>query len=86
MIKKYQAHMKVTQICKEHDISRKTFYKWLKRYNNLGKEGLLDQSKRPKSPHPNTIKPKITKIIVKIRKTTKYGPLRIKNELAKRNL
>jgi transposase InsO family protein len=86
MIKKYQAGIRVVQICKEHDISRKTFYKWLNRYNTLGKEGLLDQSRRPKLPHPKSLKPKAIKAIVRIRKRTKYGPKRIKLELAKRGI
>ena len=86
MIKKYQAGIKVVQICKEHDISRKTFYKWLKRYNLYGNSGLLDQSRKPKSPHPKSLKPKVITTIVKIRKKTNYGPKRIKLELAKRNI
>jgi transposase InsO family protein len=86
MIKKYQAGMKVTQICKEHDISRKTFYKWLKRYNTLGKEGLLDQSRRPKSAHPKSLPLKVVKAVVRIRKKRHFGPKRIKLELAKKGL
>ncbi len=86
MIKKYQAGIKVVKICKEHDISRKTFYKWLKRYHLYGKEDLLDQSKRPKSSHSNSLKPKVIKAIAKIRKKTNYGSKRIKLELAKKHM
>lgn len=86
MIKKYKARMKVVRICKEHEVSRKTFYKWLHRYELYGKEGLLDQSRRPKSPHPNSLKLKAVNAIVRIRKKTRYGPRRIKVLLAKERI
>ena len=86
MIKKYNQGMKVTQISKEHEVSRKTFYKWLNRYDLYGKEGLLDQSRRPKSPHPNSLRPKAIKAIVRMRKRTNYGPRRLKFELSKRHI
>ena len=50
MIKKYDRGMKVTEICSQHDTSRKTFYKWLNRYKEHGQEGLLDLTRTPKSP------------------------------------
>lgn len=36
-----------SQLCKSHNISRKTGYKLLNRFNKLGAEGLLDLSRRP---------------------------------------
>jgi transposase len=45
----------VTSICKEYDVSRKTYYKWKNRYNREGVAGLYDQSKAP-----CTIKYKVT--------------------------
>lgn len=38
-------------LCSRFGISRKTAYKWLKRYTVSGLEGLKDQSKAPRSPH-----------------------------------
>jgi len=41
-----------TQICLSYGISRKTGYKWVKRYQALGLAGLQEQSRRPhRSPH-----------------------------------
>jgi transposase len=34
--------MSVTDLCHEYGVSRPTAYKWIKRYNELGPEGLLD--------------------------------------------
>lgn len=39
----------VTKTCKAYKISRPTFYKWYKRYQELGNDGLEDQPKIPKS-------------------------------------
>ena len=86
MIKKYESNMLVTQICKEHEVSRKTFYKWLNRYLAYGKEALLDQSHRPKRPHPRALKKHIVRLIIRIRKKTKYGPRRIRFMLSKRHI
>ena len=40
---------KMTELCTGFGVSRKTGYKWLKRYQGGGAIGLLDQSRRPES-------------------------------------
>jgi putative transposase len=37
----------MTDVCKKYNISRKTAYKWYKRYLELGEDGLKDLSKAP---------------------------------------
>lgn len=37
----------ISQLCVDFDISRKTAYKWLHRFNQGGEEALKDQSKQP---------------------------------------
>lgn len=37
----------VTQWCRSFGVSRKTAYKWLKRFTETGRRGLCDQSRRP---------------------------------------
>ena len=37
----------VSIICKRYSTSRKTYYKWKKRYKQKGIDGLADLSKRP---------------------------------------
>jgi transposase-like protein len=39
--------MSITDLCHEYGVSRPTAYKWIKRYNELGPEGLLDQARKP---------------------------------------
>jgi len=69
--------MKVKDICSIYKISRKTFYKWLKRYNSFGKEGLLDLPRKPKS-NPRALPEKIKRKIIYLRKKTNLGPKRLK--------
>lgn len=38
---------RVTDLCREFEISRKTAYKFLERYKRFGAKGLFDESKRP---------------------------------------
>ena len=37
----------VARTCRAYGISRSTYYKWLRRYEELGIEGLRDWSRRP---------------------------------------
>ena len=39
----------VRQLCRRYNISPSTAYKWLSRFENLGAQGLIDQSRRPKT-------------------------------------
>ena len=38
----------MAELCRRFGISRKTGYKWLKRFGETGSEGLVDRSRRPK--------------------------------------
>jgi transposase-like protein len=38
----------MAELCRRFGISRKTGYKWLKRFTELGAAGLVDRSRRPK--------------------------------------
>lgn len=57
-----------SQLCQEYEISRKTGYKWLKRYQE---EGLLGLENRSKRPHhiPNKSSTEIEQTVLEIRKT-----------------
>ena len=39
--------MTVSKICELFGMSRKTYYKWRKRYKEQGEEGLSERSTRP---------------------------------------
>src|SRR5207237_259026 len=39
----------ISELCAEHGISRQTGHKWLRRFRDLGYDGLVEQSRRPHS-------------------------------------
>src|SRR6266436_1182287 len=42
----------IAEVCRRYEVSRKTGYKWLERYEKAGPAGLTDRSHRPYScPH-----------------------------------
>lgn len=43
----YGDPINVSEFCDEHEVSRKTFYKYLKRYRGEGVEGFFPRSRRP---------------------------------------
>lgn len=55
-----------SEICRRYTISRKTGYKWLKRYGEEGKNGLMDLSKKPLS-SPNKTEQAIEDLILEER-------------------
>lgn len=59
--------MPIAKLCRQHGISRKTAYKWIKRY--LAGDNLESQSRRPKS-SPGATPPEVVEAIVKLK--TKY--------------
>jgi putative transposase len=59
-------NLTMTELCSIFNISRKTGYKWIHRYLDHGPEGLIDQSKAPKSIPHKTVQ-EITDFIVSYR-------------------
>lgn len=66
----------VTDIAKLFDLSRKTIYKWLNRYQELGIEGLEDHSTRPQN-SPGALSDHVIQQIISLRVKEKIGPARI---------
>lgn len=56
----------MSHLCQRFGISRKTGYKWLDRYQQHGKEALMDQSRRPQI-SPNRTPAYIEKLVLQIR-------------------
>ena len=58
---------KMAALCREFNISRKTGYKIIKRYNECGLEALTDRSRRPYR-HANQLPMQIEKLIVRLKR------------------
>lgn len=66
-----QEGVNISELCREYGISRKTRYKWLKRYRQSGVDGLQDQSRRPKHSPTRTV-PVIEQLILQTRQKHPY--------------
>jgi len=56
----------MAELCRQYGISRKTGYKWLKRYFEAGPEGLVDQTRRPHG-HPRHTSEAMETLVVWVR-------------------
>jgi transposase InsO family protein len=66
----------VALTCRYYGISRHTFYKWLRRYEEFGIDGLRDRSRRPHT-SPHATSGEVVGKIVYLRKTYHFGPQKI---------
>jgi transposase InsO family protein len=74
-----------SELCREFGISRPTGYKWLSRYEESGRLGLVDRSRAAKT-HPNAVSEEIEKEIVVFRgQHPRWGPLKIKTRLGRKH-
>lgn len=74
-------HKNVTSTCRLFNLSRTTYYAWLRRFSQLGYPGLMDKE-RSKPQMPNRIKPEYETIIYNyIIDYPTHGPRRISHEL-----
>ena len=77
-MKEYELSKNANTVCRRFGISRKTFYKWLKRYETSGRQSvsLVD---RPRTPHTNRMRTSddVRSRIVQLRQQTGFGPRRI---------
>jgi len=75
---------KMSELCREFGISRKTGYKILNRYNDVGLEGLTDRSRRPYR-HANQLPQQIEDLIVSLKQEKPtWGAPKIMERLARR--
>jgi transposase len=78
----YEQKKNVRAVCQKFGISRKTFYKWLKRYRASGGDpaSLVDNSRRPHRSPRATPKDVINRII-EAKRETGYGQRKLKQYL-----
>src|SRR3990167_2304566 len=76
-----KAHQSISFLCKEYKISRKTGYKWLKRYKKEGVVGLYERSRFPLR-QPSKTGQEVREVIVQIRdKHPEWGARKLKQRL-----
>jgi transposase len=73
----------VTDLCRRYEVSRKTGYKWLKRYQTAGTiEALKDQTRRPRSSPRRTSRDREQRVLA-VRDEKGWGADKIQHVIAK---
>lgn len=74
----------MAELCRSHEISRETGYKWVKRYQQFGCEGLEDLSRAPRR-HPNQTAPELEERILDLRRRhPRWGPGKLQGYLCEK--
>jgi transposase InsO family protein len=66
----------VAMTCRYYGISRQSFYVWKRRFDELGPDGLIDRSRRPKV-SPNATHVDVVGKILYLRQNYHFGPAKI---------
>src|SRR5881397_3494898 len=71
-------------LCRDFGVSRKTGYKWVRRYEADGAGALEDRSRAPHA-HPNAVRENIVEAILAIRRRhPRWGPRKLQVVLKRR--
>lgn len=73
----------MSDVCVAFGVSRETWYKWKRRYNTHGIDGLKSQSRRPHRIKQKKVTEELEKLILELRLNYRFGPMRIKYRLKK---
>jgi putative transposase len=80
-----QQEMTMADLCRYFGISRVTGYKWLRRYEADGVDGLTDQSRAPQH-HPHAVPEEVAEAIVSFRGAhPRWGPLKLRARLSQQH-
>src|SRR4051795_1625315 len=74
----------ISDTCTIFGVSRQTWYKWKRRYNVYGIDGLKNQSKRPYNIKNVKVTKELEKIILETRLNNRFGPMRIRFRLKRK--
>src|SRR5690349_19003645 len=79
-----QAGVPVVDVAERFGVSRQAVHRWVSRHRSGGLEALADRSKRPKS-SPWQVSAEVEALVCEMRRAhPRWGPRRIRAELAKR--
>lgn len=67
----------ISDVCAEFGVSRETWYKWKRRYDMYGLDGLKDLSRRPHHIKYAKVTADVEKLILELRLDHRFGPRRI---------
>jgi putative transposase len=80
-----EGDLPMTKLCGQFGISRDVGYKWVRRYRELGIDGLKDRSRAPNT-HPNATAPGVVDLVVATRRDhPTWGPRKLRAWLKERH-
>ncbi len=79
-----EGHSSITDLSQKYGVSRPTVYKWLKRYEQFGVEGLKERSRAPKRRPHRTAEDILNLVIQEKLKNRKRGPRKIRAQLKRK--
>jgi transposase InsO family protein len=84
VVEGHREGMSISELAEIHDVSRKTIYKWLERYEERGLKGLSDESRRPLH-SPKQVSTEVEAAIVAARQRWKWGPGKLRVKLCEQD-
>jgi transposase InsO family protein len=74
------ANIAFSELCRRFGVSRKTGYKWLKRYKAGGPEALAERSRRPRC-SPGQVSPEVAQAVIALRRETTWCGRKLRQRL-----
>jgi transposase InsO family protein len=84
VVQGHREGMSISELAEINDVSRKTIYKWLERYQEQGLEGLKDGSRRPHH-SPSQVTAEVEAAILAARQQWKWGPGKLRVKLCEQD-
>jgi transposase InsO family protein len=74
----------ISDVCIAFGVSRATWYKWKRRYDTYGIDGLKNQSRKPHNIKNLKVTEKLEKLVLELRLNNRFGPMRIRFRLKRK--
>ena len=74
----------ISDVCIAFGISRETWYKWKRRYDAYGVDGLKNQSRKPHNIKNVKVTEELEKSVLELRLNNRFGPMRIRFRLKRK--
>ena len=84
LVQDFEEGTSVSELAEVYEVSRKTIYKWLERYEQTGVAGLADLSRRPHE-SPRQVSAAVEAAIIEARHRWKWGPRKLRVKLCQQD-
>ena len=74
----------ISDVCIAFGVSRATWYKWNRRYDTYGIDGLKNQSRKPHNIKNLKVTEELEKLVLELRLNNRFGPMRIRFRLKRK--